>query len=191
MGRMKKIAAALLAVVAIPTMTWAATLGGTYYAVQYDYREFFWISDGKPFQVVLAGNPFPQMPYDDAARQLLPQMQIAKRQPNLTFTYAQPPEMPRPWYRLYLIADPANDLEAYGVCATGNLRFRPPTPGRMYLFAIYCRNEIALSQTTAWTNASGPNDPAVQQLFRELFTVIFNNSPALPPRGSNRGNGMF
>jgi hypothetical protein len=188
---MKKIAVALLAVVAIPTMTWAATLGGTYYAVQYDYREFFWISDGKPFQVVLAGNPFPQMSYDDAARQMLPQMQVAKPQPNLTFTYTQPPEMPRPWYRLYLIADPANDLEAYGVCATGNLRFRPGTPGRMYLYAIYCRNEIALSQTTAWTNASNPNDPAVQQLFRELFTVIFNNSPALPPRGSNRGSGRF
>jgi hypothetical protein len=188
---MKKIAAALLAVVAIPTMTWAATLGGYYYAVQYDYREFFWISDNKPFQVILAGNPFPQMGYDDVARQMLPQMQIAKPPPNLTFTYDKPVEMPHPWYRLYLIADPANDLEAYGVCATGNMRFRGNTPGRMYLFAIYCRNEIALSQTTAWTNAGGPNDPAVQQLFRELFTVIFSNSPALPPRGSNRGRGMF
>jgi hypothetical protein len=189
MGRMKKIAVALLAVVAIPTMTWAATLGGYYYAVQYDYREFFWISDGKTFQVILAGNPFPTMSYDDAARQLLPQMQIAKPRPNLTFTYAQPPEPPHPWYRLYLIADPANDLEAYGVCAYGNPRFRPSTPGRMYVFAIYCRNEIALSQTTAWTNAAGPNDPAVQQLFRQLFMVIFSDSPTLPPRGSNRRTG--
>ncbi len=191
MGMLKKMAAAVVAIAAIPAMTWAATLGGYYYAVQYDYREFFWISDGKPFQVILAGNPFPTMQYDDVARQLLPQMQIAKPPPNLTFTYAQPPERPRPWYRLYVIADPANDLEAYGVCATNTTRFRPGTPGRMYVFAIYCRNEIALSQTTAWTNASGPNDPAVQQLFRELFTVIFNNSPALPPRGSNRGSGMF
>ncbi len=189
MGMLKKIAALLLAVTVIPAVTWAATLGGYYYAVQYDYREFFWISDGKPFQVVLAGNPFPTMAADDVARRLLPQMQIAKPPPNLTFTYDQPPERPRPWYRLYLIADPANDLEAYGVCATGNTRFRPGTPGRMYVFAIYCRNEIALSQTTAWTNAAGPNDPAVQQLFRELFTVIFNSSPALPPRGSNRGGG--
>ena len=190
MGRMRKIAVALLAVAAIPTMTWAATLGGYYYAVQYDYREFFWISDNKPFQVVLAGNPFPTMGYDDVARQLLPQMQIAKPPPNLTFTYDKPVEIPRPWYRLYLIADSANDLEAYGVCATGNIRFRPGTPGRMYLFAIHCRNEIALSQTTAWTNATGPNDPAVQQLFRELFTVIFNNSPALSPKSSPRG-GIF
>ena len=191
MGTLKKVALALLAMAAIPTLGFAATLGGFYYAVQYDYREFFWISDGKPFQVILAGNPFPAMSYDTVASGLLPQMQIAKPPPNLTFTYAQPPEMPRPWYRLYLIADPANDLEAYGVCAYGNPRFRGNIPGRMYLFAIYCRNEIALSQTTAWTNASGPNDPAVQQLFRELFTVVFSNSPALPPRGSNRGSGRF
>ena len=61
-------------------------------------------------------------------------------------TNCAPVEIPRPWYRLYLIADSANDLEAYGVCATGNIRFRPGTPGRMYLFAIYCRNEIALRE---------------------------------------------
>jgi hypothetical protein len=187
MRSIKKIAAALLAVAAIPVMASAATLGGYYYAVQYDYREFFWISDGKPFQVILAGNPFPSMNADDVARQLLPLMQAAKPPPNLTFTYDKPPEMPHPWYRLYLIADSANDLEAYGVCAYDKVRHKPATPGRMYLFAIYCRNEIALSQTTAWTNASGPNDPAVGQLFRELFAVIFNNSPALSPKSSPRG----
>src|SRR5437867_11544579 len=135
MGITKKIAAVLLALAAIPAMGWAATLGGFYYAVQYDYREFFWISDNKPFQVILAGNPFPTMTYDDVSRQLLPQMQIAKPPPNLTFTYDPPAERPHPWYRLYLIADSANDLEAYGVCATGNIRHRPGTPGRMYLFA--------------------------------------------------------
>ena len=184
MRSIKKIAAALFAAAAIPGAAWAATLGGYYYAVQYDYREFFSIADGRTFQVILAGNPFPGMNPDDVARQLLPQMQAGKPQPNLTFTYDKPLEPPHPWYRLYLIADAANDLEAYGVCATGNIRFRPPSPGRMYLFAIYCRNELALSQTTAWTNASGPGDPAVNQLFRELFAVIFNNSPALSPKSS-------
>jgi hypothetical protein len=184
MGKMKKLAVALLALAAIPSMACAATLGGYYYAVQYDYREFFWIADGKNFQVVLAGNPFPQVNGAEVARQLLPQMQIAKPQPNLTFTYDDPAEKPHPWYRLYVIADNANDLEAYGVCATGNIRHRPNVPGRIYVYAIYCRNEIALSQTTAWTNASRPDDPAVQQLFRELLAVIFNPSPALGPKSS-------
>jgi hypothetical protein len=182
MRSIKKIAAALFAAAAIPGAACAATLGGYYYAVQYDYHEFFWISDNKPFQVILAGNPFPSMDVNEVARRLLPQMQAAKPPPNLTFTYDKPLELPHPWYRLYLIADTAKDLEAYGVCATGNIRFRPNTPGRMYLFAIYCRNEIAMSQTTAWTNASGPNDPAVQQLFRELLATIFNPSPALAPK---------
>src|SRR5258708_17085345 len=182
MRSIKKIAAALIAVAAIPVMASAATLGGYYYAVQYDYREFFSIADGKTFQVILAGNAFPAMNPTEVAQQLLPQMQAAKPQPNLTFTYAQPPEPPHPWYRLYLIADAANDLEAYGVCPTANVRFRPPSPGRMYVFAIYCRNELALSQTTAWTSASSPSDPAVNHLFRELFAVIFNNSQPLSPK---------
>jgi hypothetical protein len=184
MRSIKKLATALFAAAAVPVAASAATLGGYYYAVQYDYREFFSIADGRAFQVILAGNPFPQMNGSDVARQLLPQMQVAKPQPALTFTYDDPAEKPRPWYRLYLIADNANDLEAYAVCATGNIRFRPNTPGRLYLYAIYCRNEIALSQTTAWVNANGPDDPQVQQLFRELFSVIFNPSPALVPKSS-------
>ena len=61
MRSFKKIAATLLAAVAIPGAACAATLGGYYYAAQYDYREFFSAADGKPFQVVLAGNPFPGM----------------------------------------------------------------------------------------------------------------------------------
>jgi len=184
MGSIRKIAAALLAAATIPAVAGAANLGGYYYAVQYDYREFFSIADGKNFQVILAGNPFPGMNPDDVASQLLPQMQAAKPPPNLTFTYDKPLEPPHPYYRLYLIADSANDLEAYSVCATGNVRFKPGAPGRMYVMAIYCRNELALSQTTAWTNASAPGDPAVGQLFRELFAMMFTNSPALSPKGS-------
>ncbi len=54
-----RIAAALLAVAAIPAAAYAAVIGGTYYAVQYDYREFFAATDGKNFQVVLRGIPSP------------------------------------------------------------------------------------------------------------------------------------
>src|SRR5260370_18547672 len=99
MRSIRKIAATLFAAAAIPGAAWAATLGGYYYAVQYDYREFFSIADGKTFQVILAGNPFPGMSPDDVARQLLPQMQAAKPQPTLTLTYAKPPAPPHPCHR--------------------------------------------------------------------------------------------
>ncbi|MBI2738151.1 MAG: hypothetical protein HYX38_16590 [Rhodospirillales bacterium] len=45
------------------------------------------------------------------------------------------------------------------------------------MFAIYCRNDLALSQTTAWTNAAGPDAPQVQALFSQLFLVLFVDSP--------------
>ncbi|MCW5733106.1 MAG: hypothetical protein KIS73_03235 [Enhydrobacter sp.] len=180
--------ATTLALSVLPVAALAATIGGTQYAPQYDYREFFAAADGKPFRVVLLGNPFPSLAMEQAAGQLLAQMQANKPQPRLTFTYEQPPEPPRPDYRLVLMFDPANDMGAYAVCAGDKPRFQAGTPGRVYMQAVYCRNDLALSQTTAWTEASGPNDPRIGELFRELFPVVFSDAMGLRPQtgGSRR-----
>ncbi len=169
------IAAVLSGLVALPAIAAAATIGGYYYATQYDYREFFAATDGKQFQVVLAGNAFPGVDPETVARALLPAMQAAKPRPALTFTYARPSPPPRPDYRLVLVFDPANDLNADPVCGGRDMRFRPGRPGVFYVYAIYCRNDQALSYTTAWTAATGPNDPRIERLFRELFMVVFSD----------------
>jgi len=170
----RRIAATLLALVAAPAVCLSAVIGGYYYAPQYDYREFFAATDGRQFQVVLAGNPFPGIDPAIVARDLLPAMQAAKPRPALTFTYDKPSPPPRPDYRLVLVFDPANNLNSDPVCAGEPPRFRPGTPGRFYVYAIYCRNDQAMSQTTAWTDATGPTDPRIERLFRELFPVIFS-----------------
>ena len=166
--------ATLLALIAAPAAGFAATIGGTFYAAQYDYREFFAATDGKHFQVVLAGNPFPAVDPAVVARDLLPMMQAAKPRPALTFTYDKPSPPSRPDYRLVLVFDPALNLNSDPVCAGAPPRFRPGTPGRFYVYAIYCRNDRAMSQTTAWTDATGPTDPRIERLFRQLFPVIFS-----------------
>jgi hypothetical protein len=177
MPTLKKLAATL-ALSMLPFAALAATIGGTEYAPQYDYREFFAVADGKPFRVVLAGSPFP----DIAAGEILAQMQANKPQPRLTFTYDQPAETPRPDYRLVVMFDPANDMGAPSVCAGAKPRFKPGTPGRVYMMGVYCRNDLAMSQTTAWTDAAGPDDPRLGQLFRELFTVVFSDAMGLRPQ---------
>ena len=177
----KRIATIVAAALAVPAIACAATIGGVYYAPQYDYTDFWVAADNKPFQVVIEGNPFPSVTFDDAAQALLPAMQAAKPRPNLTFTYANFPELPRPYYRLVLVFDYTNDLRADAVCE-GTRRTGPGTPGLFRVFAIYCRNDLALSQTTAWTPANGPDDPRIQQLFRELFMVVFSDSPAQRPQ---------
>ncbi len=176
-----KIVATLAATAALSTAAYAATIGGVYYAPQYDYSDFWTATDNKTFQVVLEGNPFPTIPSDEVARRILPAMQAAKPRPNLTFTYDKPAEMPRPYYRLVLVFDYANDLRADAVCE-GKTRTGPVTPGVFRLFAIYCRNDMAMSQTTAWTPASSPDDPRIQELFRQLFMVVFTDSPAQRPQ---------
>ena len=123
-----KLATVLLGLAAIPATAAAAIIGGTYYAPQYDYFEFFAATDKRNFQVVLAGNPFPGQDPATVARDLLPVMQVAKPPPALTFTYDVPVERPRPDYRLVLIADPALDLGSDAVCR-GVTRFRPGRPG--------------------------------------------------------------
>jgi len=178
----------LLGLLALPACSpsSAAVIGGTYYAVQYDFAEFFAATDHRNFQVILVGNPFPSMDANTVARDLLPVMQAAKPRPALTFTYDAPVERPRPDYRLVLVFDSALDLGSDSVCR-GVTRFRQGQPGLFYLYAVYCRNDQVMSETTAWTPATGPDDPRIQQLFRELFQVVFSDSPALRPLNGRGG----
>jgi hypothetical protein len=170
-----KIVAALLGLVALPTAASAAIIGGTYYATQYDFAEFFAATDGRNFQVVLAGNAFPGMDPNTVARDLLPVMQAAKPRPALTFTYDSPVERPHPDYRLVLVLDPALDLGSASVCR-----------GVFNVYAVYCRNDMSMSETTAWTQATGPTDPRINQLFRELFQVVFADGVYRPLNPNRR-----
>ncbi|HEX9556592.1 MAG TPA: hypothetical protein VF991_08865, partial [Reyranella sp.] len=81
--------------------------------------------------------------------------------------------------------DSAPDLGSYAVC-NGETRTRAHQPGVLYLFAVYCRNELALSEATAWTQASSPSDPRVDRFFRELFQVVFSDSQAYRPLNPRR-----
>lgn len=183
-----KIAAGLFGLGALPAAAWAAVIGGTYYAPQYDFSEFFAATDGRNFQVILNGTAFPGVDPGAVARDLLPMMQAAKPRPALTFTYADPPERPRPYYRLVLSFDPANDYGSNSVCAGVPPRFKQGRPGVFYVFAVYCRNDQVLSETTAWTVATAPKDPRIGELFRQLFRVIWSDSPGRLPQsgGSDR-----
>lgn len=182
MRALKKLAAGMLAASVLPVAAFAAALGGVDYATQYDYREFFNATDGKLFRAVVAGEPFPGLAPDDVARRLLPQMQANKPQPRLTFTYDAPAEMPRPNYRLVVVFNAANDLGADSVCETGKTRFRQGTPGRVHAFFIYCRNDRALSQLTGWTDAGGPDDPRMGELFKLAFAELFSDAMGLRPQ---------
>jgi|SRR5690349_1907846 len=158
-------------------------VGGHDYAPQYDFSEFYAATNGRTFRVVVAGNAFPQIPQQEMQQRLLPVMQANRPRPRLTFTYAVPAELPRPDYRLVLVFDAANDLTAARVCAN-EIRLKPPAPesaGRFSVFAVYCRNDQWLSQTTGSTPAISPEDPRVGQLFSQLFLVLFTDSPMMRP----------
>jgi len=156
------------------------------YAPQYDFSEFYALTNGKAFRVVVAGNPFPALPIEESKRLLLPVMQANRPRPRLTFTYEVPAERPHPDYRLVLVFDAANDLTAARVCAD-QIRLKPvPSPaGRFTVFGVYCRNDLALTQAVSSTAATGPDDPRVGELFSHLFLVLFSDAPPFhrPPRG--------
>ena len=182
-----KALALVAALGVIPAQASAAVIGGTFYAPQYDFAEFFAATDHRNFQVVLAGDPLPGSDPRQVARDLLPVMQAAKPRPALTFTYDAPVERPRPDYRLVLVFDPANDLNSSAVC-NGAIRLKQGRPGVFNVYAVYCRNDQVMSETTAWTPASGPTDPRIDGLFRQLFQVVFSDLPALRPNLGGGGN---
>ena len=151
-----RFATVLLALIAAPVAGFAAIIGGAYYAPQYDYREFFAATDGKPFQVVLAGNPFPGIDPAIVARDLLPAMQAAKPRPALTFTYDRPSPPPRPDYRLVLVFDPALNLNSDPVCAGDP----PALPSRARRAASTSMRSIAGTTGRCRRPRRGPTPPA-------------------------------
>jgi hypothetical protein len=176
-----RLYALLMAVAGLSGCSQGGVIGGAYYAPEYSWSEFFAVTDGRYFQVIVSGNPFPAMSEAEFKQRFLPVMQAAKPRPNLTFTYAPPPELPRPYYRVVLIFNAANDLNANSVCA-GQIRHKPEATRPFDLYAIYCRNDLPLTYTTAWTQATGPDDPRVAQLMAQLFLVLFPE-PLLFDRG--------
>lgn len=179
-GRMLGGLAALLLAGACVSTT-GGTVGGFDYAPQYDFSEFYAATDGRLFRVIIAGNPFPELTQAEMQRRLLPVMQANRPRPRLTFTYEAPAEMPRPDYRLVMVFQAANDLTAARVCAN-EIRLRPRTAedaGRFSVFAVYCRNDQAMSQAVATTPATGPDDPRVGALLLQLFQVVFTDAPLL------------
>jgi hypothetical protein len=150
----------------------SGAIGGADYSPAYDFGEFYAATDGKAFRVVVSGNPFPALAPDQVKRRLLPVMQANRPRPRLTFTYDVPAELPHPDYRLVMVFDAAPDLTAARACA-GEFRHRAQPSGHFELFAIYCRNELALSQAAVSMAAASPEDPKVGQRFSQLFLVLF------------------
>lgn len=180
------VAAAFASLILAPAMASAAVIGGTNYAPQYDYGEFFSIADHHDFKVVLEGNPFSSSDMGVVARDLLSAMQAAKPRPALTFAYDVAAVKDQPDYRLMLVFNAAKDLGSKEVC-NGVTRADPARPGLFKLYAVYCRNDMPMSETTAWTPASSSSDPRVAQLFRELFMVVWPDSHALKPQLGDGG----
>lgn len=159
----------------------AGSIGGADYDPAYDFSEFYRATNARTLHVIVDGNPFPAIALDDMRHRLLPIMQANRPRPRLTFTYAAPTEPQHPDYRLVLVFDAANDLTAARVCAD-QIRHKPEPSGRFSVFAVYCRNDSALSQAVASTMAASPEDPKVGALLSQLFLVVFTDSPPIHRR---------
>src|SRR5471032_1123772 len=156
----------------------SGSVGGADYDPSYDFSEFYRVSNGRTFRVIVAGTPFPSIRPEEMRERLLPVMQANRPRPRLTFTYATPAETPRPDYRLVLVFDAANDLTAARACA-GQIRTKPEFSGKVAVFGVYCRNDSALSQAVATTMASTPEDPSLGRLLGQLFLVLFTEVPPI------------
>jgi hypothetical protein len=158
------------------------SVGGADYDPTYDFSEFYRVADGHTFHVIVDGNPFPAIAPDEMRRRLLPVLQASRPRPRLTFTYAEPAEPQHPDYRVALVFNAANDLTAARVCA-GQIRHKPEPSGRMQIFAVYCRNDAALSQAVASAVATSPEDPRLQDILSLVFLVVFSEQPPIrrPP----------
>ena len=57
----------------------------------------------------------------------------------------------------------------------------PRQPDYRLVLVFDPANDRARSQTTAWTDATGPSNPRIERLFRELFPVILSEQQTAGP----------
>ncbi len=159
----------------------AVSVSNEDYAVAYDYNDFRTATDGKEFPVLIAGRPFAGLTTEETARRLLPVLQANKPRPRLTFVLQATGT-----YRLVLVFDPASGATAGRVCK-GDTGSGPHVAGQVTVFAVYCRNDLALSQAIGRTSAASPEDPAVGRLFRDVFQTVFADGQMNQPNQSYPG----
>ena len=153
----------------------AVSVSSEDYAIPYDYSEFRAATDGRDCPVSIVGNPFPDVSPEEVSRRLLLSMQANKPRPRLTFTLGQQAS-----YRLALVFDPASDANAAKACK-GDARVGAHVAGKIVLFAVYCRNDLPMSQAVGRTTAMSPEDPAGGQLFSDVFQTVFTDGQINQP----------
>ena len=65
------ILAVLLAAASLVGCAQSGVIGGVDYAPEYDYGEFFAVTDGRNFQVIVSGNPFPALSEAEMKRRIV------------------------------------------------------------------------------------------------------------------------
>ena len=163
----KSFLAAIVAIILVPALAAAAS----HSVPSADYAELFSVSDRSDSKVVMAGNPFPDRDAAAVARDLLPAVQTARSQLALTAAADVAPMMDQPDYRVVLVFNPSWDLSAKEVCGR-RARVREGAMGQVDVYAVYCRNNVALAEATARTPADGPRDPRMTTALRKVFTQI-------------------
>ncbi len=123
----------------------AQTVGGFDYAPEYDFSEFWAATDGRFFRVIVAGNPFPATALDQVKQQLLPVMQAEQAAARAHLHL--PAAAGGATARLPSRAGVRPGQRSHGCpCLRGadfpEARPAPRIAGRVYVFGIYCRNDL-------------------------------------------------
>jgi hypothetical protein len=144
----------------------------------YSYLDFRAAAAGRDFLVEVRGIPFAGISQEDFNQRLMTVLQSTQL-PGLGARFTTERDRPGmvPNFRLVLVFNPARNLAHETQCrALDTVRPEAPVPGKVRVSAAYCRSTDLQSKAVAQTSAAGIDDPAFQQMFAELFPVMF------PPR---------
>ena len=144
----------------------------------YSYLEFRAAAAGRDFLVEVRGLPFAgvgQEVFEQRLMAILRSAQPAGLGARFTTERDRPGMVPQ--YRLVLVFNAARNLAHETQCrALETVQPGPIVPGQVRVSVAFCRGTDLMSKAVARTQAGGIEDPALHQMFVELFPVMF------PPR---------
>lgn len=130
-------------------------------------------ASGGVFPLVVHGNPFPDLPADQAAEAVAREMRLPGWFPQTPFALAPAPGAPSGDYRLVLIFNPARPVGANEAC--GDLRRIPlASPGpEIQARAAFCAGSDPASDAFGRAPAAPPGSLTFRQFLDQLALAVF------------------
>ncbi len=172
------ILALTLAAASLSACTGQAVISNAHKEEYYEQRMLAYPASRGGMYTEVTGNPF-QTEQAVLNREVTQAFEEAHFGPKLSF-FTELPSDGTPGFRTVVLFDPPRTANAKRLCTSPERPQAQHPEGEVRVMGALCNGDTRLTSATGIvTGATGPNDPAVRKLLRQLGLSLFPPSPGV------------